>query len=267
MVYADLHAHTTRSDGEMEPDEVADVARDAGVSVVAVTDHDRVPPFSGVVSRDEITLIAGIELRVETDDERVDLLGYGVESTDALERECERLQQDRMDRGRRIVECVEDYCGVSLDIELTDNIGRPHIARAIDAHPDIDVDYRGAFAELIGDDCPCYVSRDVTQFERGRDLLDEAAAVVGLAHPFRYDDPAAALALTDRLDAVELHYPYGFETDDAPIRDAVAANDLLATGGTDAHEHELGVAGLSRDQFEPVADALGIDRAVLPPGA
>jgi len=259
MVYADLHAHTTRSDGEMTLSEVPDAAREAGVSVVAVTDHDRIHPDldAPVTEHDGVTFVRGIELRVQADDQRVDLLGYGVSPTPELERELDRLQRDRVERGRAIVENVEDRLGVTLDVDIGEGIGRPHIARAIDDHPDAPQDYEGAFDELIGGDCDCFVARDVTPFERGHDLLGEACGLVALAHPLRYPDPASALALTAELDAVERFYPYGRAVDTGPVERAIEEHDLVVTGGSDAHDHTLGVAGLSEAQYRAVGERIG----------
>lgn len=251
MVYADLHVHTTRSDGELTLSEVPAAAREAGVSVVAITDHDRVHPGldAPVTVRDGVTVVHGIELRVETGDQRVDLLGYGVSATPALDEELSRLQRDRVERGRAIVENVEDRLGVRLDVDIGEGIGRPHIARAVDGNPNTEYDYEGAFDDLIGGDCDCFVARDVTPYDRGRELLSAACGVVGLAHPLRYPDPAAALALTEDLDAVERFYPYDGAVDVRPVERAIADHDLLATGGSDAHDHTLGVAGLSESDF------------------
>ncbi|WP_312910080.1 PHP domain-containing protein [Natronosalvus caseinilyticus] len=252
MPYADLHVHTTRSDGSLELADVPAAARRADVAVVAVTDHDRLQPFDETaVERDGVTLVQGIELRVETESgQRVDLLGYGVERTDALVAETERIQRDRRERGRKIVERVEERLGIDLGLEVDTGFGRPHVARAIASHPDSGHDYRGAFDHLIGNDGPCYVPRDVTSFSEGREILVEACSIVSLAHPLRYPDPESALALAADLDAVELAYPYGREVDLEPVERTIERYDLLATGGTDAHETELGVAGLSQAEYE-----------------
>jgi len=258
MVYADLHVHTQRSDGQLTLSQVPAAAERAGVAVVALTDHDRLQPLDApVVERDGVTLINGIELRVEPEGgERVDLLGYGVEPTPELEAEIERIQDDRIERGRRIVERVEDHLGVDLDVDLVEGVGRPHIARSIDAHEDVEHDYTDAFTELIGAGKPCYVPRQVTSFERGVEVLSAACGVVALAHPLRYEDTAAALSLCAALDAVELRYAYGTEVDVAPVERAVEAHDLLVTGGSDAHDHELGVAGLPAEEYERLAARL-----------
>ena len=259
-VVADLHAHTTVSDGTLTLDEVPAVAREAGVDWVAVTDHDRIHPGldAPVVERDGVRVVRGIELRVDAGFERLDLLGYGVEHTDALDAEIARLQRDRRERGAAILDRVEDRLGVDLDVEPRAGLGRPHIARAID-ESDAPYDYTGAFDELIGDDGPCYVAREVTTLDEGLALLDDACALVGLAHPFRYERVDEALAVAEEsaaIDAIERFYSYGRAVDDERIDRLAGAADLLRTGGTDAHERTLGVAGLTESAFEPVRDRL-----------
>lgn len=262
MVYADLHVHTTRSDGSLTLATLPAAAREAGVSVVAITDHDRLhpdvePPVDEI---EAITVVSGIELRVETPSgQRVDLLGYGARGTPELTTELDRIQRDRIERGRAMVECCEDRLGVDLALTVEEGFGRPHLARAIDAHPDTELSYTDAFGELIGNDGPCYVARDVTTFETGRRLLDDACGLVGLAHPLRYDDSDAALALTEHLDAVERFYSYGGTVDTAPVDRAIREHDLVPTGGTDAHDTELGRAGVDEAGYRPIAAALGRD--------
>ena len=261
MPYADLHVHTTRSDGTLEPAEVPAAAKRADLEVVALTDHDRLQPFERpVVERDGVRIIHGIELRVEAEGgTRVDLLGYGVEPTADLESVVDAVQRNRRSRGQAIVDCVEDRLGIDLAVDVEDGFGRPHIARAIDAHPDADYDYAAAFDHLIGFDCPCYVPREIPSFERGRRALEAACAVVSLAHPLRYRDPERALELAADLDALEVHYPYGREVDRGPLGRALEAHDLLVTGGSDAHDDRLGLAGVSIDEFQ----ALGLDTGAL----
>ncbi|MCU4742271.1 PHP domain-containing protein [Natronoglomus mannanivorans] len=251
MPHADLHVHTTRSDGSLSLEAVPDAAREADVSVVGVTDHDRLQPFSEpIVDRDGITFVHGIELRVQAPSGiRVDLLGYAVDPTAALEAACERIQRNRRERGRAIVECVEDRLGIDLAVDVADGFGRPHVARAIDAHPGTEYDYQGAFDDLIGNDGPCYVPREIPPFEEGRRLLSDACRIVSLAHPLRYDDPATALELTADLDAVERDYPYGGDADYRLVDRAIDRYGLLATAGSDAHDDRLGLAGLTEPAF------------------
>jgi len=255
MVVADLHVHTTNSDGQLTLSTVPAAAQRAAVDTVAITDHDRIHPDldEPVTTRDGVTIIHGIELRVEVDDEfRVDLLGYGVSETDRLTAVVDSLQRNRIERARKIVDCVETETGVELDVGFEPGVGRPHIARAID-DSEAEYDYEGAFRHLIGDGCPCYVQRDIPSFAEGRDCLQETCAVVGLAHPLRYDDPERALALTADLDAVERYYPYNREVDEKMVARAAEEHDLLLTGGSDAHDDVLGRAGLDDAGYQKFA--------------
>ena len=256
MVVADLHVHTTNSDGTLTLASLEAAARAADVSAVAVTDHDRLHPDirAPITTIGELTVVNGIELRVDAGHERVDLLGYGARRTDALASLVEQLQTDRIERGRRIVECVDERLGVELAVDLTEGVGRPHVARAIAEATDYS--YEDAFAQVIGSDCPCYVARDVPSFENGLAVLDEACGLVSLAHPLRYDDPAAALELCADLDAVERYYPYDRDVDPTPIDRARDRHDLLVTGGSDAHEETLGEAGVAPDDYRRLRAAL-----------
>jgi predicted metal-dependent phosphoesterase TrpH len=258
MVVADLHVHTTESDGQMTLAELPAAAKATGLSAVAVTDHDRIHPDleAPVTTRTGVTLIHGIELRVESPDQRVDLLGYGVRETTDLRRMVDRLQRDRQARGRAIIERIEDHIDVRLPIEPRPGIGRPHIAAAIAEVTDYDVG--DAFAELIGADCPCFVPRDVPSFERGREVLDNACAFIGLAHPLRYADPSAALAHCADLDAVERWYPYEDPARIDAVTDAIDRYDLLPTGGSDAHGSTLGDCGLDAEAYEGVRRRLNV---------
>lgn len=269
---ADLHVHTTVSDGTLETDEVPEAARKAGLSCVAITDHDRLNPgvAEPVVEVGGIMLVRGIELRVEaappSDDAeplRVDLLGLGVVPTDQLVAELDRIQENRIERGRQIVRNVEAELGVDLDVTLETGVGRPHIARAID-DSEAPLDYEAAFDQLIGDDGPCFVPRDIPSFERGVELLDSAARIVGLAHPLRYENLEFALSLASELDAIERWYPYGNAVDPsgsgaAAVADACKRHDLLGIGGSDAHGTELGEMGVDATAFTPVRKRLRND--------
>jgi len=256
MVVADLHVHTNNSDGVLTLETLPAAAEAAGVSAVAITDHDRLHPElpTPVATIDGLTVIHGIELRVDAGEFRVDLLGYGVRRTSTLESLVERLQADRMKRGRAIIECVEERLETELPVEPRPGIGRPHIAEAIASVSHYS--YAEAFEELIGNDCPCYVSREIPTFEAGLEVLREACGLVSLAHPYRYDDPTAALALCSKLDAVERFYPYEREVDLRPIERAIDRYDLLVTGGSDAHDETLGRAGLKLRDYRTFRAAL-----------
>ena len=243
---ADLHVHTTASDGALTIDQVPVAARRAGVETVAITDHDRLHPAldAPVTTREGVEIVRGVELRVDAGDIRVDLLGYGARDDPALTAELDRIQENRRERAREMVDRIERAEGISLDVDFTQGVGRPHVARAV-AESDAPYDFQGAFDELIGSGCDCYVAREIPSFETGVRLLRQSCAVVSLAHPFRYSNTERAFELARELDAVERYYAYGRLVDTDRLDEVVADAGLLRTGGSDAHDHTLGRAGLA----------------------
>lgn len=267
-IVADLHTHTTRSDGTMEPENVTDVANRNDLKAIALTDHDRVHPDidDPLVVRDGVDVISGIELRVQPEeiDERLDILGYGVIPTSRFQSVLDRVQKNRIHRAERMIDLIEDETGVRIDVELIDSVGRPHIARAIDDNEHLDYTYSEAFEELIGDDCPCYTSRDIPSFEYGVSLLQESASFVSLAHPYRYEDVRGALKLARGFDGIECVYPYASSTveykRDGMDELAVEWFEQVMTGGSDAHNpDDVGSAGLMMSHYQKFLKESNLD--------
>lgn len=261
-VVADLHVHTTASDGRLSLPEVCRRARQAGLAAIAITDHDRVHPDLGqpISTRDGLTIIRGLEMKVTRQNgDHIDLLAYGVETTDGLDALIEGLQRDRRKRARRIVARICDHLEIDLDIEITDGIGRPHIARAVAEHPDTAMSVQDVFDELIGNGRPCHVSRDVPDGTDAIPILQEVAPIVAVAHPLRYEDVDGALEVAATLGAVERWYPYDHDPDESPVTEAIETHDLVATGGSDAHDGNVGVTGLDYAAFTPIRRILEIE--------
>ncbi len=256
MVVADLHIHTTNSDGTLTLETLPEAAETTAISAVAITDHDRLHPelSTPVGNIGGLTVVHGIELRVETEVGNVDLLGYGVRRTPELESLIDRLQTNRIERAEKIIERVESRLETAVPIEPRPGIGRPHIAEAIETVSGYT--YQEAFDELIGEGKPCYVAREIPTFKDGVAVLNDACGLVSLAHPYRYDDPKAALSLCESLDAVERFYPYGHEIDPRPIEQAIERYDLVATGGSDAHGETIGTAGLDVGEYRAFRSAI-----------
>lgn len=253
QVFADLHIHTPNSDGEVTLEELPDIAKDNDLGAVAVTDHDRIHQDldSPIKVIDGIDVISGLELRVEAEDgQRIDILGYGVEQNKNLRKILDEVQENRIARSNEIIDRIEEDTGVRIDVDVSDNTGRPHIARAVSENEELDYNYQDAFDELIGSDCYAYVSRDIPSFTRAIYAMRDCCHTVSLAHPYRYDDPVSALGFSKRLDAVECKYPY--DEDIEMDYDSVAVEwfNLEYTGGSDSHNIDsIGSCGLTEDEY------------------
>jgi len=250
---ADLHLHTTASDGTCSVDERVEQAVDRNLDAIAITDHDCVAPeLSGrVARRSGVELVTGVEVRGDVAGTKVELLGYYLDPTDdELEGCLGRARQYRRDRNRAMVETLADETG--LDVEYDDlangvdgMLGRPHLAQAlVDAGT---VDSIGeAFDSYLGADGSAFVPMERVPAGTLVEAIQGAGGVASLAHPGRIRSESVRELLAQLvdagLDAIEVRYPY----DEAPsegyaevtVADAAAMadqHDLLRTGGSDCH--------------------------------
>jgi predicted metal-dependent phosphoesterase TrpH len=258
----DLHTHSTASDGTDPPDVVVRRAREAGLDVVALTDHDTVDGIAGATAAlpEGLTLVPGCELSCSVerhgDVRSVHLLGYLFDPDEpAFAAERAALRTDRERRGRAMVDLLREL-GVDVTWDAVRAIagdapvGRPHVARALlEAGAVRHMD--DAFTrEWIGNGGRAYVAKQAPDVATAIALVSGAGGVSVLAHPWagRRDPAIGADDLAGLADAglagVEVDHP-----DHPPdVRDrlrAVAVSlDLLVTGSSDDHGgltgHRLG---------------------------
>ena len=243
----DLHLHTTASDGRCSPAELVDRAAAAGVTRLAVTDHDTTSAtgeIRALAAGRGIDTLPGIEITAVENGADVHVLGYFIDPADE---ELQRfLATQREHRVVRVEEIAARLAGLGKPIDVTGlvadartqsmrSIGRPQIARAmIDAGHVATIDE--AFAQWLGRDCPAFVPRSGASPESVIHRIHAARGLASLAHPGRTRIDARLSALRDAgLDALE-----AFHSDHAPderIRYVHTARSLglLVTGGSDFH--------------------------------
>ena len=135
----DMHMHSTASDGQYTPTELVRKVKDAGIAIMALTDHDSiggVEEAAGTAKECGIICIPGIELSIEHENE-LHMLGYGIDIHDReLKAFCEEMVQERSTRNEKIITFLADQ-GVDVTMEEvaekagSDVIGRPHFARVM----------------------------------------------------------------------------------------------------------------------------------------
>ena len=138
-VLADLHTHTTASDGQYTPTELVRLAKQRGIQVLAVTDHDTIAGVDEAMSAGEkldLRVIRGVELSAK-EYHNFHILGYGFRDGDTeLARLCEKLRAGRDDRKYRIVDFLREK-GVDVDLAEVEElaggevIARPHFAQIL----------------------------------------------------------------------------------------------------------------------------------------
>ncbi len=246
---ADLHCHSTVSDGSCTPAELMRRASEAGVGVIALTDHDT---WAGHArARAALapgqTLIPGMELSCRLSGHSVHLLGYLFAPTDpGLTAECEAIRQSRRGRARAIVERLREL-GAPVTWEQVTAIagggvvGRPHIARAMAAAGVVATAEEAFGPEWIGPGGRAHVTRYALHPVRAIELIRQAGGVAVLAHPragrrgwMIPDDTIAALAGAG-LSGIEVCHPDQDPEERSRLRGLAARLDLAITGGSDDH--------------------------------
>ena len=241
---ADLHVHSTASDGSASPAELVSLAVDGRLDVLAIADHDSVEGVEEAASAagsTSVRLVPALELSAFIDGRDVHVLGYYVDHRDPdLTARLGELRHARLQRARRMVGALrEDGLLVSLDdvLALSDGgaVGRSHVARAL-VRAGHAADVSDAFGRLIGRGRPYYVAKDACSPAEAIALIRRAGGLAVLAHPGvnRLDDLVEGLVGAG-LAGIEAYHADHTPEQRAHYAALAASFGLVATGGSDYH--------------------------------
>jgi hypothetical protein len=242
---ADLHAHSTASDGLLPPAALVELASRRGISLLALTDHDTTAGLAEAnVSAAALGLrvIQSIELTTTVEPGELHILGYAVDpASDELQATLARLRAARTARAARMLAQLREV-GIDLPEETItpgapdEAIGRPHIARAMIARGVV-ATVDEAFQRYLGRGRPAYIPRDALDPTAAIQLIRRAGGLATLAHPFSW--PAFPDGLTELINAglggLEVYYGEYAAECHAELATIAAAQRLVATGGSDYH--------------------------------
>lgn len=248
----DLHTHTLRSDGVLEPAELARVVAATGVTTLAITDHDTLAAYRDLTDGNDvppgIDLIPGVEINalargIRLAEGELHILGFGMDATDdAFEAALARQRAARRVRFERTVVRLREI-GMPIDAQLEhldltrdDALGRPTIGRALIA-AGYAASVEDAFKRLIGWDGPAYVQREGMGPREAIGAIRDAGGVPVLAH---FSEAPAQVSLLRELiemglGGLEVFY---ISFDAATVAAVGAVADelrLIGTGGSDYH--------------------------------
>lgn len=248
-VRADLHVHTTASDGDYTPSQVAVLAKQAGLAAVAVTDHDTLAGIAeaaeaaaGLPGWNRVEVIPGVEITTELDGRELHLLGYFVAPdhpglSAALARLCDRRRERFRDYLAKLA-----AAGTPVPAERaapvearSPSLGRRHVAGLLVACGF--ARSRGeAFGRFLHPLKGSILPKERLPVGEAIGLVHAAGGVASLAHPPAdlTDDDLDRLAAAG-LDALETEYAWGRSGPAGRLRRAAARLGLAATGGSDCH--------------------------------
>jgi len=249
MSRIDLHLHTTHSDGSQSPADVVRLAHEAGVSALAITDHDITTGLPEAIAAGQelgIEIIPGIEISSRHGESELHVLGYFLKWEDA--RLNERLMTLRESRHRRNPKIIELLQAAGIDITYdevravagSDSVGRPHIARVL-MDKKVVTTAKEAFDRFLAEGKAAYVPRDLPAPVDAIRWIKDAGGLAVLAHPTWVKTTEGTLTDLARqlkeqgLDGVEVHYSTHTPRQTRTYLSLAKQLGLLVTGGSDFH--------------------------------
>ena len=277
---ADLHAHTTASDGAFAPGQVVALARQANLAAVAVTDHDTLAglPDATAAARGfthpAVEVVPGVEITGEFDGREVHLLGYFVrpdhpELSAALGRLCARRRERFRDYLAKLAAAgaaiPDDRAG--LVEAVSPSLGRRHVAGLLVACG-LARSHNEAFGRFLGPLTGKVIPKERLGIADAVGLVRAAGGATSLAHPpADFGDDEFRRLREAGLDAIEVEYPWGRSSPAARLREVAGRFGLLVSGGSDCHGPEpahrrIGSHGVTAEQLARLRDraAAGLSR-------
>jgi len=246
----DLHSHSTASDGTYSPRELISLAREKGISALALTDHDTLDGLEEAQSAANdmgIRFIPGIELEIQHHPGEFHLLGLGIKnwSQSSLDRFLKEVRRNRNNRNNLMLDLIRRD-----GIDITDKdlknaaggriIARPHFAKVL-VEKKVAKNIKHAFDKYLGVGQKFYLPKEVMNLEKGIELIHDAGGFAVIAHPLslylswgKFPERLREWKLLG-LDGIEAWHSGA--TINQALRFEKLARDskLFVTGGSDFH--------------------------------
>ena len=245
----DFHIHTNYSDGVFSPEKIVDLALEAGLKAISLTDHDNILSYNVaknyLETKDvDMKLIQGIEVNTLYKDYEVHILGYFPDVTKSDFKNLLKVQQQaRIKQTKEILSLLAKKEGIKITFEDVKNmvaeggsIGRPHIAKAI-TNAGGTSNIMEAYSKYIHRDSPVYVERKTVSPFDAVEVIYDAGGIPVIAHPYDID---IAEKLIKELMNCGLRGIEAYHRKHSPAIveyfSSMAENlGLIVTGGSDFH--------------------------------
>ena len=239
----DLHTHTNSSDGYYSAEELVMKAKEKGIEILSITDHDSTNSISKAidVGRDlGIEIIPGVEISSDLRGAEVHILGYFI---DINNKELEHyLRFFRDERLRRAANIIGKLNNLGLEITLDDvltqaknsAIGRPHIAQAM-VERNLVNSYFEAFNKYIKNGGPAYEKKVHLSPQSAFKIISDAGGLSFIAHPGKMPESLIKELIEAGADGIEVIHPSHDDNLVRFYRGIVNEYFLLESGGSDFH--------------------------------
>lgn len=243
---ADLHLHTTASDGRLSPAELVFQAASLGLDVIALTDHDSVggvaPALAAAREFPSLRVIPGIEISTDVSQGEVHILGYFIDPCNSgLTEALAKLHNSRQVRAQKMIAKLAQR-GLSIDwgrvqeLSRGGSVGRPHIAQAMLEQGYV-LSLKEAFTKYIGRKRPAYVEREKITPSEAVELVIKSSGLPVLAHPAEINHLVELIPQLQKvgLAGIEVYYNGYTPQITKYLASLACKHGLVASGGSDYH--------------------------------
>ena len=262
----DLHIHSNYSDGKFSPKEIIDMAKQNNVKYISITDHDNVDAYTDELfdyaNKNNVTLIAGVEISTKTDKCGIHVLGYNYDlNNKELKDQLCKLRNARHDYLRKVSNKLSNLGLIvnTNELDKIDSVTKGHIANDVVNNKNNKeqlikffghLPNKGEFIETImNEGCPAYVKKESITPKEAAKLIKNAGGKAVLAHPvaYTYEDNLTTEDIEKIVkdmnpDGLEANYIYFRKCENRKINEIdkwkqfAKDHKLFETIGSDFHD-------------------------------
>ena len=273
VAFADLHTHSSVSDGTLTPTQLVEKAESIGLSAIAITDHDTINGIEEAQKASagkNIKVVSGTELSCGApgQEKSVHILGLFINPGESkLSRILDKQRDLRHIRALKILNLLREQ---GFDMDELENwfksepdrvLGRPHLAHYLEDKGYVS-NFDEAFKKYLSYGCPAYVPKDYIEYNVAIDAIHDAGGIAVIAHPGLIPNWEETWQSIKDLpwDGIEVFYIEHRNKDIENFYQITQQLHIASTGGSDYHgdygKHldRLGQGGLTEEQFNELLD-------------
>ena len=271
---ADLHCHTTCSDGSLSPEELVRLAASLGLEGLSITDHDTIQAYSSAIplfSQTGIKWISGVEFSTVYQEASIHMLAYSFQlDCPEILSFCQKHAERRRERNRAILDKLAKHGMPIAEEELftmasllpanaQGSMTRPHIAQAM-VRKGYVATIQEAFAKYLREGGLCYTPGNAFSVEETIEVIHRAKGLAFIAHPHLINDYQMVKQLLQmNVDGMECYYGKFSPDEHAYWLNVAQKRNILISGGSDFHgaikpNVQLGCSWINEQLFRPLHD-------------
>jgi predicted metal-dependent phosphoesterase TrpH len=270
-MFADLHIHSSFSDGTDTPFELCTLALDSGLQVISITDHDTISGYKALQNGQmpkNLDVIPGVEISIEVKNKMIHVLGYFIDIwNNRLEDFINRLSHEKtvttklnFDRA-----CESSIFSYAWERVLALNPGQPRIsgvhvvkAMSLDGYEVPGMGLWDMFHRYFWPENDNYVSIQTLTAYDAIDVIKHVGGVPVIAHPKSINDDGIIFDLVNHgIQGLEVYHPVHKSEDEVKYLEMAKSKHLYISGGTDWHGSNNGaevtgfaMKGLSHENYD-----------------